>query len=65
MSMSGPIRWVKQPYIPEGKVALLRDGKLVWYGNLSDPFDDADMDEMHLNPADWKALARTLAEKSP
>ena len=54
MSLFGMIRWVSDASIIEGEISLFRDCKLVWHGSLDEPFDDADMDTMHLNPHDWR-----------
>jgi hypothetical protein len=60
VSLFGAIQWVSDPDIAEGEISLYRDGKLVWHGSLEEPFDDADMDRMHLNPRDWERLKRAV-----
>lgn len=62
MSLFGSIQWVSDPAIPEGKIRLYRDGEVVWFGDLDEPFDDADMDRMHLNPRDWARLKKAIEE---
>lgn len=60
MSLFGNIRWVSDPEIPEGEVSFFRDGKLVWHGSLDEPFDDVDMDQMHLSPRDSDRLKQII-----
>ena len=64
MSLFGQIQWIADPAILEGRIQLFRDGKLVWEGSLEEPFDDADIDCMKLNPADWERLKRYIERQS-
>ena len=53
----------ENPHILLGQVALVRQGKVVWVGPLSAPWEDADCDTIILNKQDYDAtVLRTLPD---
>jgi hypothetical protein len=46
-----------------GCVALLRRGKPVWIGKLTDPWEDVDFDLMIVSPEDFEQIARRIADQ--
>lgn len=54
------IRAFYNVYCPEGKISLLRNGKLVWFGNLSDPFEDVDFNAFIVHPNDYECIKQLI-----
>lgn len=44
-------------FVPVGQLALSRNGRIVWTGNLGSPIDDVDFDKAYVSPFDFTALA--------
>jgi hypothetical protein len=47
------------PVVPEGSIALWKDGGVVYIGKLGDPIEDAECDTVMLHPADYERLSKT------
>lgn len=43
--------------IPTGKIALMRDGALVWFGDLTAPWEDAVFDRVIVSDLDFDKIA--------
>lgn len=43
--------------IPTGKIALMHQGALVWFGNLSAPWEDAVFDRLIVSDLDFDKIA--------
>ena len=52
----GSLRFVECDRIPEGKVACMKDGKCIWYGNFMDPWDDVECDTVLVSVVDYQIL---------
>lgn len=54
---------IENPFIPTGRVALQRKGKIVWVGPLGAPWEDADCDTIIVSAADYAEIKlRTLPD---
>jgi hypothetical protein len=58
-------RIVASNSVAPGTVALRRGGKIVWTGALSAPIEDAEYDEVLLNPADYQRMVEALGGFDP
>jgi hypothetical protein len=47
------------PVVPEGSIALWKDGEVVYIGKLGDQIEDAECDTVMLHPADYERLSKT------
>lgn len=43
-------------YLPAGRIALVRNGKVVWMGALSAPWEDVDCDTIIFSPSDHQSI---------
>jgi hypothetical protein len=50
-------------YLQPGRVALEREGKIVWVGRLGDPIEDAVCDVMIVSEVDYQRIKRQIRAK--
>jgi len=51
----------QSPYLLLGRVALMRNGEVVWCGLLSAPWDDVDCDEIVVSGADYDEIKKRIS----
>lgn len=54
--MHDGVNFQSRSLLPAGKIALVRDGQVVWIGPLGSPIEDAEFDTVLMNPADIERL---------
>ena len=47
---------VRSKYMLPGMVALRRNGKVVWWGHISCPWEDVEFDSMEISETDYDRL---------
>ena len=63
MSIYAGIVIRQSPFLKPGQVVLMQDGKVVWAGALSAPWEDAECDTLVLSRTDYDAtVLRTLPD---
>jgi hypothetical protein len=45
-----------RPAVPVGMQALIRNREIIYFGAIGDPIEDAEFDEILLNPVDFACL---------
>lgn len=48
------IKWSK--YVLPGRIILKRNGKIVWWGHIVDPWEDVECDSVEVNRLDYEKL---------
>ncbi len=51
------------PAVPVGTQSLLKRGRVVWTGALGAPIEDAECDEIQLNPEDYRRLLEAKPQR--
>ena len=59
-----PLRIIADRHQVAGKVALLRNGKPVWIGDIMAPWDDVDCDTIIVAPSDYDKIERAFNERA-
>jgi hypothetical protein len=56
--MRAEIAIAKSNYMPEGKIALWKNGNVIWSGDIGSPIEDVDFDMVTFAPRDHERVMK-------